>query len=102
MRWALTANYALRIMIGMIRLSDLFERLGGVTVVRDITGENYQTVTSWVKRNGYVPQHHHPAIVAYARKNGIDVDLEQLVQAAVNERALKAELAKAKSQGAAA
>ena len=101
MRWALTPYYALRIMPLMIRLADLVERLGGVPVVRDVTGEKYQTVTSWVKRNGYIPQHHHPALEAYAQKRGIDVTIELLVQAAVNERAIKAELAKSKEDEAA-
>lgn len=73
----------------MIRISDIFTRLGGVAVVRDITKENYQTCNSWKTRNGYIPQHHHPAIVAYAKKGGINVTLELLVEAAANERRLK-------------
>jgi hypothetical protein len=73
----------------MIRISDIFTRLGGVAVVRDITGENYQTCNSWKTRNGYIPQHHHLDIVAYAKKRGIDVTLQLLVEAAANERCLK-------------
>lgn len=73
----------------MIRITDIFSRLGGVTVVRDITGANYQTITSWKKRNGYIPQHFHPAIVAYAKANRINVTHELLAEAAANERRLK-------------
>lgn len=75
----------------MIRIADIFSRLGGVPVVRDITGAPYQTVMSWKKRNGYIPQHYHPAIVSYAKSKRINVTHELLAEAASNERKLKME-----------
>ncbi|WP_155843577.1 hypothetical protein [Hyphomonas sp. CY54-11-8] len=79
----------------MIRIHDIFDRLGGISSVRDIIqsrGEDvpYQTVASWRSRNGYIPQHYHPSIVQHAQQNGIDVTYELLAKAAENERKLKA------------
>lgn len=75
----------------MIRITDIFDRLGGVTVVRDITGHPYQTCMSWMKRNGSIPQHLHPQIVNYAKSNGLNVTHELLATAAANEHKIKSE-----------
>ncbi len=72
-------------------VKDIFESFGGNSAIKDITGEKYPTVASWIQRCS-IPAKHWPALVAAARERGLPVTFEVLAHVASNgdhERALR-------------
>lgn len=61
----------------MDTVSDIFDALGGVTVVANGTGIPLTTVHSW-KRAGYVPHWRVASLVALAEKLGKPIDADRV------------------------
>lgn len=61
----------------MDTVSDIFDALGGVTVIANGTGIPLTTVHSW-KRTGFVPHWRVEALAALAEKQGKSLDIERV------------------------
>lgn len=65
----------------------IIKKLGGEAVVKQITDTAYTAPYRWQHpRNkggtgGLIPQRYHPMLLAYARRNGIDLNAEDFLPA---------------------
>lgn len=65
--------------------SSIIRKLGGEAVVAAITGTAYTAPYRWqyaIEKKGTggrIPQKHHPALLDYARKEGIKLSAEEFI-----------------------